>query len=221
MRQIVFDLETTGLDVEKDEIIEFAFVELFDLIPTGNLLHNYVRPNKIVTEEIEKITGLSNNFLQKQKPFFFFVEKIKNFIENSDLIAHNANFDISILNNELKRHESTTIENVKIIDTLSMARLKYSSRNTLDDLCRRFNVKNTRLSSNGKNVHTAITDANLLAKVYFFLVQDLQEQETIESSIHIVDTEFICTKRENPAFLSKSEQVEHEKFLEIFSFIHK
>jgi len=166
MKEIVLDTETTGISVkEGHRIVEIGCIELDDLVPTKNKFHYYLNPERKVSEEALKIHGYSDEFLSKQKKFNEISEEFLEFIKNKRIIIHNAQFDLSHLNNELKLLGINEISN-EIIDTLVLAREKFpGSQASLDALCKRF-----RIDSSRRVTHTALIDCDLLAKVYINLI---------------------------------------------------
>ena len=166
MKEIVLDTETTGISVkEGHRIVEIGCIELDDLVPTKNKFHYYLNPERKVSEEALKIHGYSDEFLSKQKKFNEISEEFLEFIKNKRIIIHNAQFDLSHLNNELKLLGINEISN-EIIDTLVLAREKFpGSQVSLDALCKRF-----RIDSSRRVTHTALIDCDLLAKVYINLI---------------------------------------------------
>ena len=166
MKEIVLDTETTGISVkEGHRIVEIGCIELDDLVPTKNKFHYYLNPERKVSEEALKVHGYSDEFLSKQKKFNEISEEFLEFIKNKRIIIHNAQFDLSHLNNELKLLGINKISN-EIIDTLTLAREKFpGSQASLDALCKRFRIDNSR-----RVTHTALIDCDLLAKVYINLI---------------------------------------------------
>ena len=166
MKEIVLDTETTGISVkEGHRIVEIGCIELDNLIPTKNKFHYYLNPERKVSEEALKIHGYSDEFLSKQKKFNEISEEFLEFIKNKRIIIHNAQFDLSHLNNELKLLGINEISN-EIIDTLILAREKFpGSQVSLDALCKRFRIDNS-----SRVTHTALIDCDLLAKVYINLI---------------------------------------------------
>ena len=166
MKEIVLDTETTGISVkEGHRIVEIGCIELDNLVPTKNKFHYYLNPERKVSEEALKIHGYSDEFLSKQKKFNEISEEFLEFIKNKRIIIHNAQFDLSHLNNELKLLGINKISN-EIIDTLTLAREKFpGSQASLDALCKRFRIDNSR-----RVTHTALIDCDLLAKVYINLI---------------------------------------------------
>jgi len=176
MLEIVLDTETTGISVkEGHRIVEIGCIELDNLIPTKNKFHCYLNPERKVSEKAFKVHGYSDEFLSKQKKFNEISEQFLNFIQNKKLIIHNAEFDLSHLNNELKLLGKKAIEN-EIVDTLTLARNKYpGSQVSLDALCKRYRIDNSRRVN-----HTALIDCDLLTKVYINLID--QKEPTFDLS---------------------------------------
>ena len=166
MREIVLDTETTGLNYKTgDRIIEVGCVELINHVSTTNNLQFYCSTNKIIDESATKIHGLTNAFLNEYPPFKEHVKKFLAFIGNTPLIIHNAEFDLGFINNELMLLGIEPLKN-KIIDTVSFARKKLNTRIVnLDYLCRRFQI-----DLNERDLHGALLDSQLLAKVYLELM---------------------------------------------------
>ena len=176
MKEIVLDTETTGISVvEGHRIVEIGCLELDDLIPTKRKFHCYLNPERKVSEQAFKIHGYSDDFLSKQKKFGEIGIEFLEFIKNKRLIIHNAEFDLSHLNNELKLFGKEKIDN-EIIDTLTLAREKFpGSQASLDALCKRFSIDNSR-----RVKHTALIDCELLSKVYVNLID--QKEPTLDFS---------------------------------------
>ena len=166
MKEIILDTETTGISVkEGHRIVEIACIELENLIPTGNKFHYCLNPERKVSEKAFEIHGYTDEFLSKQKKFKDIKEEFLNFISDYSLVIHNAEFDLSHLNNELYLSKSEKISN-KIIDTLILARNKHpGSQVSLDALCNRYRIDNSI-----RTKHNALIDCELLAKVYINLI---------------------------------------------------
>ena len=190
MKEIVLDTETTGISVkEGHRIVEIGCIELDNLIPTKNKFHCYLNPERKVSQKAFEVHGYSDEFLFKTKKFSEIVDEFLAFIDNKRLIIHNAEFDLSHLNNELKILGKKAIKN-NIVDTLILARDKFpGSPSNLDALCKRYRIDNSR-----RTKHTALIDCDLLAKVYINLIDqkeptlDFSDQEKInnqESNIEI------------------------------------
>lgn len=166
MREIVIDTETTGLSPrEGHRIVEIGCIELENFIPTKNIFHKHINPERTVSEDAIKIHGYSNEFLSKQVKFFKIADDFLNFIKEKKLIIHNAAFDLSFLNHELKLINKNSIKLDNVIDTLEIARGKFpGSPNSLDALCKRFRIDNSK-----RTKHSALVDCELLSKVYLNL----------------------------------------------------
>ena len=171
MSEIFLDIETTGLSFrEKHKIVEIACIETNELIPTKRLFHKIINPERDVPEEAFKIHGFSSNFLKDKPKFIEIADELLDFIGESDLIIHNASFDLPFINHELKLIKKNIITKNKIIDTLDLARSKYpGTSNSLDALCKRYNVDISK-----RTKHNAILDCELLREVYINLL-DVKE----------------------------------------------
>ena len=174
MKELVLDTETTGISVkEGHRIVEIGCIELENLIPTKNRFHCYLNPERKVSDKAFEVHGYSDEFLTKQKKFSEIGEEFLNFIEDKRLIIHNAEFDISHINNELSIFGKNKIDN-EIIDTLVLAREKYpGSPVSLDALCKRYRIDNSK-----RIQHTALIDCDLLAKIYINLID--QKEPTLD-----------------------------------------
>ena len=166
MKEIVLDTETTGLSVKDGHrIVEIGCIELDNLIPTKNKFHCYLNPERKVSEKALEVHGYTDEFLSTQKKFSDIVKEFLEFIKNKTLIIHNAEFDLSHLNNELNLIGEKKVEN-EIIDTLIVARNKFpGSSISLDALCKRYRIDNSK-----RVQHTALVDCDLLSKVYINLI---------------------------------------------------
>jgi DNA polymerase III subunit epsilon len=165
-RQIVLDTETTGLNPEAGHrVIEIGCIEMVDRQLTGNHLHLYLNPDRDIDVDAMKVHGISNEFLQDKPRFSGVVKEFIEFIRGAELIIHNAPFDIGFLNHELSlcdRSLGSMTDYSTVIDTLVMARNKHAGqRNSLDALCQRYSVDNSN-----RELHGALLDSELLAKVY-------------------------------------------------------
>jgi len=173
MNEVVLDTETTGLSVkEGHKIVEIGCIELKDLVPTKNKFHCYLNPERKVSEKALEVHGYTDEFLSTKKKFSELVDEFLDFIKDKRLIIHNAEFDLSHLNNELKILGRKPIKN-DIIDTLVLARNKFpGSSLSLDALCKRYRIDNSK-----RVQHTALIDCDLLAKVYINLID--QKEPTL------------------------------------------
>ena len=167
MNEIFLDTETTGLSVnEKHRIVEIACVETKDLIPTKKIFHKIINPQRDVPEEAFKVHGFSTEFLKNKELFSDVAEEFLQFIKDKKIIIHNASFDLGFLNHELKLVKKNEIKKENVIDSLEIARGKYpGTSNSLDALCRRFNIDLSR-----RTKHNALLDCELLREVYINLL---------------------------------------------------
>ena len=167
MNEIFLDTETTGLSVnEKHRIVEIACVETKDLIPTKKIFHKIINPQRDVPEEAFKVHGFSTEFLKAKELFSDVAEEFLQFIKDKKIIIHNASFDLGFLNHELKLVKKNEIKKENVIDSLEIARGKYpGTSNSLDALCRRFNIDLSR-----RTKHNALLDCELLREVYINLL---------------------------------------------------
>ena len=173
MKEIVLDTETTGISIKDGHrIVEIGCIELENLIPTKNKFHCYLNPERKVSEQAFQVHGYSDEFLSNQNKFRDICEEFLDFIKDKRLIIHNAEFDLSHLNNELKIFGKDKINN-EIVDTLILARNKFpGSQVSLDALCKRFRIDNSKRTN-----HTALIDCDLLTKVYINLID--QKEPTL------------------------------------------
>ena len=146
MLEVILDTETTGLsNTEKHRIVEIGCIELSNQISTNKIFHTYINPKRSVSKEAYKVHGYSDKFLSNQKIFSEISEDFLNFIKDKKILIHNASFDLSFLNYELKFINKEAIGKKNVIDTLEIARSKYpGSQNSLDALCKRFNIDNLK-----------------------------------------------------------------------------
>ena len=178
-REIVLDTETTGLDPKNgDRLIEIGCIELINRTPTGKEFHVFVNPERDVPREAEAVHGLSTQFLN-DKPLFAAVAKdFLAFIGDDTLVIHNAPFDIGFLNAELARLKLPAIAMFRVVDTLALARRKHpAGPNTLDALCKRYGIDNTK-----RVKHGALVDSLLLADVYIELLGERQAALVLSSA---------------------------------------
>jgi DNA polymerase-3 subunit epsilon len=163
MRQIVLDTETTGLDpLTGDRVIEVAAVELVNLLPTGEVFHSLIDPERDIPAEASRIHGFTNGDVAGKPKFAGIADALLAFLGDSEIIAHNAPFDFGFLDAELLRCNRPALDRRRMIDSLAMAKARYPGMpNNLDALCRRVGVDNSMRGS-----HNAILDCQLLAQVY-------------------------------------------------------
>jgi len=167
MKEVILDTETTGLFVKDGHrIVEIGCIELEDLVPTKNRFHCYLNPERKVSEKALEVHGYTDEFLASQKKFYDVVDDFLKFIEDKKLVIHNAEFDLSHLNNELAILGKKKISSENVVDTLALARDKFpGSPISLDALCKRYRIDNSK-----RTQHTALIDCDLLSKVYINLL---------------------------------------------------
>jgi len=179
MLELILDTETTGLSVkDKHRIVEIGCIELENQIPTNKQFHVYLNPERAVSEDAKKVHGYSEEFLSDKKTFSQISKDFLDFIKGKKLIIHNAPFDLSFLNYELSLINESPIDKKNVIDTLELARSKFpGSQNSLDALCKRYNVDNSK-----REKHSALVDCQLLKEVYVNLVDQKEPKLNLESS---------------------------------------
>ena len=213
MKEVVLDTETTGLSVkEGHRIVEIGCIELENLIPTNKVFHCYLNPERKVSESALKVHGYTDQFLSDKKKFIDIADQFLDFISEKKIIIHNAEFDIGHLNNELSLINKKTISKENVIDTLELARNKFpGSGISLDALCKKFRVDNTR-----RKKHNALLDCELLSKVYINLID---QKEPIFEFQKQIDQEKIIHKKIDINYSKKiiqasdEEIYKHKKFL--------
>tara|TARA_Y100000590_G_scaffold400075_1_gene483861 strand:- start:662 stop:1339 length:678 start_codon:yes stop_codon:yes gene_type:complete len=215
MLEVILDTETTGLSIaEKHRIIEIGCVELDNQIPTNNIFHEYLNPERSISEDAYKIHGYTDKFLSDKKKFSEIAENFLNFIKGKKIIIHNASFDLSFLNYELALINKKNIDKSNVIDTLEIARSKFpGAQNSLDALCKRFNIDNSK-----REKHSALIDCNLLKEVYVNLL-DQKEPKLNLVNRGVVDqnigneSKTIKKTLRKIIDLSEEELVLHKKYL--------
>ena len=202
MLEVILDTETTGLSTaEKHRIVEIGCIELDNQIPTKKIFHEYLNPQRSVSEDAYKVHGYSDKFLSDKKTFSEIAENFLNFLKNKKIIIHNAPFDLSFLNYEFKLIDRKGIDTQNVIDTLEIARQKYpGSQNSLDALCKRFNIDNSI-----RKKHNALVDCQLLKEVYINLVDQKEPKLNLEDN-KMLDAKFenqINKKKNNSKIIVK------------------
>ena len=186
MKEIVLDTETTGISVKDGHrIVEIGCIELDNLIPTKKKFHCYLNPEREVSEKALEVHGYTDIFLSDKPKFKDIVKDFLDFIADKRLIIHNAEFDLSHLNNELRIVGNNKLNN-EIIDTLTLARDKFpGSQISLDALCKRYRIDNSK-----RVQHSALIDCDLLAKVYINLIDQkeptLNFKNSEENSLKVI-----------------------------------
>ena len=183
MKEVILDTETTGLSItEGHRIVEIGCIELDNLLPTTNQFHCYLNPERKVSAKALEVHGYSDEFLSTKKKFAEIADKFLEFIENKRLVIHNAEFDLSHLNNELSLLGKNKIKVDNVVDTLSLARTKFpGSPISLDALCKRYRIDNSIRAK-----HTALIDCALLAKVYINLLDQKEPTLNFQSEDNTV-----------------------------------
>ena len=211
MKEIVLDTETTGLSIkEGHRIVEIGCIELDNLIPTKKNFHCYLNPERKVSENALKVHGYTDEFLSDKKKFKDIADEFLNFIKDKKLIIHNAEFDLSHLNNELKILGKEPLNN-EVEDTLALARNKFpGSSINLDALCKRYRIDNSK-----RTRHTALIDCELLSKVYINLID--QKEPTLNFINNITDNDvqiFSNVKYYKKIVQASDEEIKkHEEYL--------
>ena len=182
MLEVILDTETTGLSIkENHRIIEIGCIELKDQIATKNIFHTYLNPQRKISEDAKKVHGYTDKFLSDKKSFSKIADDFIDFIRDKKIIIHNADFDLSFLNYELKLINKKEIDKRNVIDTLEIARQKYpGGQNSLDALCKRFNINNSK-----REKHTALLDCELLREVYINLLGQKEPKLNLERNVII------------------------------------
>ena len=210
MSEIFLDTETTGLSFkEGHKIVEIACIETNDLIPSGKVFHKLINPKRSVPNEAFKVHGFSEEFLKDKETFFEIADEFLTFIKGKKIIIHNAPFDLSFLDGELGFIKKGKIDKSLVIDSLEVARNKFpGTSNSLDALCKKFNVDLSRRSK-----HNALLDCELLREVYINLL-DVKEPK-FNLSNNVLEQNISKTKDYNRSIvkISDDEIKMHKNFL--------
>lgn len=213
MREIALDTETTGLDPNTGHrIVEIGCVEMIDRITTGEVFHVYLDPERDMPEEAFKVHGLSAEFLSGKPKMADVADDFLRFIGDSQLVIHNAQFDMKFINYELKKLGKEEIPMSRTTDTVVMARKKFpGSPANLDALCKRFNI-----DLSARTLHGALLDAELLATVYLELMGGRQSKLTLKREDDTVAVQSVAKVEmaEQREFPPSAEELEtHQQFL--------
>ncbi len=209
MSEIFLDTETTGLSFKDGhKVVEIACIETKDLIATGKIFHKIINPKRSVPEEAYKVHGFSEKFLSDKEPFDKIAEEFLNFIKGKKIIIHNAPFDLGFLDGELSNLKKDKINREFVIDSLDIARNKFpGSSNSLDALCKRFNIDLSR-----RVKHNALLDCELLREVYINLLDAKEPKfDLINSSEQKINN--IKEYNKLVVKISESEIKKHKDFL--------
>ena len=209
MREIILDIETSGLDYkEGHRIIEIGCIEL-NRKEVGSHFHQYINPLKTLTEENIKIHGITNEFLEDKPLFEDVADKFLNFIEDSQIIAHNANFDVGFLNYELEKISKPLIEKDRVVDTVVIARNRFPGQQVnLDALVKKLKVN----SLVDREFHGALKDAKILTDVYLEL-QGINQMGLELNERNAEDLKLSGELNLKPIVLTKDETEAHKEFI--------
>jgi DNA polymerase-3 subunit epsilon len=212
MYEIFLDTETTGLSFnEGHKIVEIACIETKDLIPTDKIFHKLINPRRDMPESAFKVHGFTKEFLSNKETFDQIAEDLLNFIKGKKIIIHNANFDLGFLNGELSAIKKELINKVNVIDSLEVARNKFpGTSNSLDALCRRFNIDLSR-----RTKHNALLDCELLREVYINLLEAREPKFNLTSTSQnqINSVEQVKFYNKKILEISEDEKKKHKEFL--------
>ncbi len=218
MRQIILDTETTGLNPRTgDRIIEVGCIELLNRTLSGNSLHIYINPERDSDPAALAVHGLTTEFLSDKPKFAEIASQLYDFLQDSEIIIHNASFDVGFLDAEFARCDIPILskQNVKITDTLAMAKEMFpGKRNSLDSLCERFGISNAH-----RTLHGALLDSELLADVYLAMTRG---QNSLMMEVEVADTtEGASAQQDLPPLAevillaaNSDEEAEHDKVLQ-------
>lgn len=216
MREIVLDTETTGLSPEEGHrIVEIGAVELHNHVPTGRTYHQYINPDRPMPVEAFNVHGISEDFLADKPRFHQIAQAFLDFVQDGKLVIHNAAFDMRFLNAELRWCEHPQLPPGQALDTLEIARKRFpGAQNSLDALCRRFNVDNS-----AREKHGALLDSEILAEVYLELIGGRQPDfalNVVGGSGAGTNTTWKPTPRPKPlpSRVSEKEAANHKAFIE-------
>jgi DNA polymerase-3 subunit epsilon len=218
MREIVMDTETTGLDpAQGHRIIEIGGIELIHHVPTGRHFHEYVNPERDIPPDALAVHGLSTEFLRAKRVFAEIVEEFVDFLGDAALIFHNAAFDVAFLNAELGFLRRDPIRPERVIDSLLLARQRHPmAPNSLDALCKRYGIDNSR-----RRKHGALLDAELLAEVYIELIGGKQPALTLadvprDRQAAVASVRRLISPRPHalPSRLTVQEIADHQRMIE-------
>ena len=210
MNEVFLDTETTGLSFrDGHKIVEIACVETKDLIVTGKVFHKLINPQRSVPEEAFKVHGFSQEFLSNKETFEQISDEFLNFIKDKKIIIHNSSFDLGFLNGELESLHKEKIDKKLVIDSLELARNKYpGSSNSLDALCKRFNIDLSR-----RTKHNALLDCELLREVYINLLDAREPKFNLSNNISEKNVNRAKDYNKTIVNISDVEFKKHKEFL--------
>ena len=210
MYEVFLDTETTGLSFrDGHKIVEIACIETKDLIPTGNVFHRLINPKRSMPEEAFKVHGFSEEFLKDKETFDKISDPLLNFIKEKKIIIHNASFDLGFLDGELSSIRKEKINKKLVIDSLEVARNKFpGTSNSLDALCRKFNIDLSRRSK-----HNALLDCELLREVYINLLDIKEPKLNLSNNISDQNIADASDYNKKIVTITETEVKKHKEFL--------
>lgn len=211
MNEVFLDTETTGLSYKDGhKVVEIACIETKDLIATGKVFHQLINPKRSMPEEAFKVHGFSQEFLSDKKTFEQVADEFLNFIKDKKIIIHNASFDLSFLDGELGSIQREKINKKFVIDSLEIARDKFpGTSNSLDALCRRFNIDLSR-----RTKHNALLDCELLREVYINLLDVREPKFNLSNNTSEININNVKDYNKTVVKISDDEINKHKKFLQ-------
>ncbi len=210
MSEIFLDTETTGLSFrDGHKIVEIACIETKDLIVTGKVFHKLLNPKRSVPEEAFKVHGFSQEFLSDKETFEQVADEFLDFIKDKKIIIHNASFDLGFLDGELGLIQKEKINKQLVIDSLEVARNKFPGiSNSLDALCKRFNVDLSR-----RTKHNALLDCELLREVYINLLDAKEPKFNLSNNVSEINVNKVRDYNKLIVEISDAELNNHQEFL--------
>ena len=210
MNEVFLDTETTGLSFrDGHKVVEIACIETKDLIATGKVFHKLINPKRSMPKEAFQVHGFSQEFLSDKETFEYVADEFLNFIKDKKIIIHNASFDLGFLDGELGLIQKEKINKKLVIDSLEVARNKFpGSSNSLDALCKRFNVDLSR-----RTKHNALLDCELLREVYINLIDVKEPKFNLSNNVSEMNINKAKDYNKTVFKVSDIELKKHKEFL--------
>ncbi len=210
MYEVFLDTETTGLSFrEGHKIVEIACIETKDLIPTGNVFHKLIDPQRNMPDQAFKVHGFSEEFLKGKDTFDQIADEFINFIKEKKIIIHNAAFDLGFIDGELNAIRKGKVEKKMVIDSLDVARNKFpGTSNSLDALCKKFNIDLSRRSK-----HNALLDCELLREVYINLLDVKEPKFNLSNNVPGKNIPLVKDYNKKILEIPEDELNKHKEFL--------
>ena len=210
MNEVFLDTETTGLSFrDGHKVVEIACIETKDLIATGRVFHKLINPKRSMPKEAFQVHGFSQEFLSDKETFEYVADEFLNFIKDKKIIIHNASFDLGFLDGELGLIQKEKINKKLVIDSLEVARNKFpGSSNSLDALCKRFNVDLSR-----RTKHNALLDCELLREVYINLIDVKEPKFNLSNNVSEMNINKAKDYNKTVFKVSDIELKKHKEFL--------